>query len=83
LGGVGKGQASGYRGDFEGAPFRAAVAAFPLVMRFRHVSPGQGGKLGAQAGLVALDDQQVVRAAANQVGDMSLIGYVSISVALR
>ena len=31
LGGAGEGQAPGYRGDLEGAPLGAAVAAFPLV----------------------------------------------------
>ena len=78
LGSVGEGQASGYRGDFEGAPFGAAVAAFPLVIRFRHVAPGQGGKLGVQAGLVALDDQQVVRAAPGQEGGVLALGVQSI-----
>ncbi len=33
----------------------------------RDVFPGQGAELAAQAGLVALDGQQVVRAAAVQV----------------
>jgi hypothetical protein len=47
-------------------------------MRFRHVTPGQGGELGVQAGLVALDDQQVVRAAPGQVGGVLTLGVQSI-----
>jgi hypothetical protein len=83
-GGVGEGQPSGYRSDFEGAPFGAAVAAFGLVIRFRHVTPGQGGKLGVQAGLVALDDQLVVRAAPGQAGGVLTLGAQSaVGVALQ
>jgi hypothetical protein len=52
LGGVGEGQTPGYRGDLEGAPLGAAVAAFALGAGHRHVAPGQGGDLGMQAGLV-------------------------------
>jgi hypothetical protein len=62
LGGAGEGQAPGHGGDFQGAPLGAAVPAFPLGIGGRHVAPGQGSELGVQAGLVALDDQQVVRA---------------------
>ena len=36
-----------------GCAVRAAVAAFPLAMSHRNLAPGQGGKLGVQAGLVA------------------------------
>jgi hypothetical protein len=43
------------------APLGAAVPAFPLGAGDQHVAPGQGGDLGVQAGLVAFDDQQVVR----------------------
>jgi hypothetical protein len=56
---VGEGQASGHGGDLQGAPLGAAVPAFPLGIGDRDVVPGQGGELGVQAGLVALDDQQV------------------------
>jgi hypothetical protein len=57
LGGVGEGQPGSDGGDFQGAPLGAAVAAFPLVIGHRNLPPGQGGELGVQAGLVALDDQ--------------------------
>jgi hypothetical protein len=43
------------------------VPAFPFGVGDRHVAPEQCGELGVEAGLVALDDQQVVRAAAGQV----------------
>jgi hypothetical protein len=33
------------------------VPAFPLGIGDRHVAPGQGGELGVQAGLVALDQE--------------------------
>lgn len=32
-----------------------------------YLAPGQGGELGVQAGLIALDGEQVVRAAPGQV----------------
>ena len=52
-----EGQAPGDGGDLEGAPLAAAVPAFPLVTGHRHVTPGQRGELGVQAGLVALDQE--------------------------
>jgi hypothetical protein len=55
LGGVREGQPAGDGGDLEGAPLAAAVPAFPLVIGGWHVTPGQRGELGVQAGLIALD----------------------------
>jgi hypothetical protein len=52
----------------------AAVPAFPLGAGDWHVAPGEGGELGVQAGLVALDDQQVVRSAAVQVSGVGALG---------
>ncbi len=78
LGGVGEGQASGYRGDFEGAPFGAAVAAFGLRIGHRDLAPGQGGKLGVRAGLVARDDQQVVGAVPGQLDGVVALCVQSI-----
>ena len=46
LGGMGEGQAPGYRGDLEGAPLGAAVAAFPLGRR----PPGRRARAGRRAG---------------------------------
>ena len=53
----GKARPRGHGGDLEGAPLGAAVPAFPLVVGDRDVAPGQGGELGVQAGLVALDQE--------------------------
>ena len=74
----GKASPPGHRGDLEGAPLGAAVPAFPLVIGHRYVAPGQGGELGVQAGLVALDDQQVLSAAPGQVGGMVTLGVQGI-----
>jgi hypothetical protein len=74
LGGVREGQPAGDGGDLEGAPLAAAVPAFPPVIRGRHVTPGQRGELGVQAGLVALDGDRVVRAAAGQVAGVLALG---------
>ena len=70
----GKARPAANGGDFEGAPFGAAVAAFTLGMGHRDLAPGQGGKLGVQAGLVALDDQQLVGAALGQEGGVLTLG---------
>jgi hypothetical protein len=78
LGRVREGQPPGDGGDLGGAPLGAAMAAFPLVVGHRQVAPGQGGELGAQAGLVALDDQQVVRVAAVQVFGVGMLGVQSV-----
>jgi len=51
---VGEGQALGYRGDLQGAPLGAAVAALAGLAGDGDVQPGQGGELGVQAGLVRL-----------------------------
>ena len=56
----------GHGRDFQGAPLGAAVAAVVLDIGSRYLAPGQGGELGVQAGLVALDGDQVVRAALNE-----------------
>jgi hypothetical protein len=79
MGGAGKGQPSGHGGDFQDAPLGAAVPAFPLGIGDRHVAPGQGGELGVQAGLVALDDQQVVRTAPGQVFGVGALGVQGVS----
>jgi hypothetical protein len=54
--------AGGHRGDLEGALLSPPVAAFAGVMGDRYLAPGQGGELGEQAGLVALDREHVARA---------------------
>ena len=54
------------------------MPAFPLVIGYRHVAPGQGGELGVQVGLVALDDQQVLSAAPGQVGGVVTLGMQGI-----
>jgi len=63
---------------FRGAPLGAAVAALAGLVGDRDVAPGQGGKLGVQSGLVALDDQQVVSAAPGQVGGVVTLGMQGI-----
>jgi hypothetical protein len=78
LGGAGEGQAPGHRGDLQCAAPGAAMAAFPLAAGRRHVAPGHSGELGAQAGLVALDDQQVARAALAQAGGVAVLGVQGI-----
>ena len=55
-----------------------AVPAVPLGAGHRNLAPGQRRELGVQAGLVALDDQQVVRAAPGQVGGVLTLGVQSI-----
>lgn len=55
-------------------PFGAAVSLFPAVAGHRDLAPGQGGELGIQAGLVALDDQQVVGTAPGQVFGVAALG---------
>ena len=53
---------------------RRPVTAAAGVAGDRHLAPGQGLELGVQAGLVALDDQQVVGATPGQVGGMFPLG---------
>jgi hypothetical protein len=50
------------------------VAAFPLVISGRHVAPWQGGELGVEAGLVALDRDRIVRAAPGKVEGVLVLG---------
>lgn len=76
--GVREGQSAGHRSDLEGARLGAAMPAFPLVIGHRDVAPVQGGELVVQAGLVALDDQQVARAALVQVGCVAVLGVQSV-----
>jgi hypothetical protein len=54
---VGEGQPGGDGGDFEGAPLGAAVAFLPGAAGDGDLAPGQGGELGVQPGLVALDQE--------------------------
>jgi hypothetical protein len=71
---VREGQPGGYGGDLQGASFGAAMAFLTGVMGDGDLPPGQPGELGAQAGLVAFDGDQVVRAAlAGQVLGMSAL----------
>jgi len=63
LGGVREGQPGRDGGDFQGAPPGTAVAFVPRPAGDGDVPPGKPGKLRVQAGLVALDSDQVVRAA--------------------
>jgi hypothetical protein len=67
-------QPGGHRGDLEGALLSPAVATLAGVTGDRDQAPGQGGELGEQAGLVALDREHVVRAAAGQVGSAGALG---------
>ena len=66
---VREGQAGGHGGDLHGAPLRAPVAPLAGGMSDRDLAPGQLSELGVQAGLVALDREQVMRAA---LGDQVL-----------
>lgn len=69
-----EGQPPGGGGDLQGAPLAAAVPAFFLVAGHRHVAPGQSGGLRVQAGLVALDGDHVMRAAAGKVAGVCTLG---------
>ena len=71
---MGEGQPGGHGGDLEGAAFLAAVAALAGLMGDGNLPPGQGGELGVQAGLVALDGEQVIRAASGQIGGVGALG---------
>jgi hypothetical protein len=76
---MGEGQPGCDGGDLQGAPFGAAVAFVPGLVRDGVLPPGQGGELGVQAGLVALDGDQVVRAAlSGQVLGVGALGVKSI-----
>jgi hypothetical protein len=55
LGSVRESQPASHGSDLEGAPLGAAVPALTDLVGDRHFPPGQGGELGVQAGLVALD----------------------------
>ena len=57
LGGVREGEPLGDGGDLQGAVLATAVTAAAGVAGDRHLGPGQGGGLGVQAGLVALDQE--------------------------
>ena len=50
-----EGEPGRHGSNLQGAPFGTAVAPFAGVMSDRDLPPGQGGELGVQAGLVALD----------------------------
>jgi hypothetical protein len=78
LAGVGEGQAFGHRGDLEGAPLGPAVTALSGLVSDRDVPPGQGGKLGIQAGLISLDRDQIVRAAPGEVAGVLTLGVQSV-----
>jgi hypothetical protein len=58
---------AGDGGDLKGAPLSPPVAALAGFAGDGDLAPGQGRELGVQARLVALDGEQVVRAAAGQV----------------
>lgn len=52
-----EGQAGGHGDDLHGAPLRARMAPLAGGMSDRNLPPGQLSELGAQAGLVALDQE--------------------------
>ncbi|MFZ0185849.1 MAG: hypothetical protein WAL72_02755, partial [Streptosporangiaceae bacterium] len=52
-----EGQAGGHGDDLHGAPLRARMAPLAGGMSDRNLAPGQLSELGAQAGLVALDQE--------------------------
>ena len=83
LGGVREGQPGGHGGDFEGAALIAAVATPAGVMGDWDLPPGQGCELGEQARLVALDGEQVVRAAPGQAGGVATLGVHRVGGADR
>ena len=53
---MGEGQPGRDDPDLQGAPFRTAVAFVSGLAGDGDLPPRQGGELGVQAGLVALDD---------------------------
>jgi hypothetical protein len=61
-------------GDLQGAVLAAAVTAAAGVAGDRHLAPGQGLEQGVQAGLVAFDGEDVVRAAAGRVAGVLALG---------
>jgi len=74
-------QPGGHGGDFQGAPLSAAVPAVTLDVSGRDLAPGQAGELSVQAGLVALDGQDVARAAlGRQVLGVGALGVHRIRV---
>ena len=58
-----EGDSGGHGGDFQGSPLGPAVRPVVLDVGGRDLAPRQPGELGMQAGLVALDGDQVMRAA--------------------
>lgn len=56
--------------DFQAADLAAAVSAAGIAGGARDGSPGQGGQLLVQGGLVAFDGQDPVGAAFGEVGDV-------------
>src|SRR5690606_8371231 len=56
--------------DLDGADLAAAVASVFDAVTVRDGSPGQGGQLGVQVGLVAFDGQDPVGAAFGEVVDV-------------
>jgi hypothetical protein len=65
LGGVREAQADD-GGDLQRPDLDAAVAMIAGAVHRRDLPPRQLGELGVQAGLVGLDDQQVLGAAVDQ-----------------
>jgi hypothetical protein len=55
-----------------------AVTALSGLVSDRDVPPGQGGKLGIQAGLISLDRDQIVRAAPGEVAGVLTLGVQSV-----
>ena len=76
---MGKGQPAGDGGDLQGAPLGAAVPALAALVSDRDFPPGQGGKLGTQAGLVSFDRDHIVRAAPGKVAGVLPLGVQSVS----
>jgi hypothetical protein len=74
VGGVREGQPGGHGGDLQDAALVTAMASLTGVIGDGDLPPGQGGELVVQARLVALDGEQVMRAAAGQVGGVATLG---------
>jgi hypothetical protein len=78
-GGMREGPPGGHGGDLHGAPFGTAVGLASGVVSDGDLPRGQGGELSAQAGLVALDGDQVMCAAlAGQVLGVAVLGVQGI-----
>jgi len=76
--GVRKSDPDGHCGDLHGARLQPAVAFAAGHVNRRDVAPWQGLELGVQGGLIALDREQVVRAAAGQILGVPALGVQGV-----